>query len=175
MLNKSYSYLVPLVNEYCNIDKDYFLLLDNTYVKHIDYPDEKLFTVSYNFIDNDMFLEYIDGFRANELHKETYIDSENVSVTLYFPYEYTNEYNMYINGAFSKFPESSKEIILKYILNANKPQDANRVRAVLYKDSALRKSLEERLGMDIDHSIELSSRPNMVNETFVVIKDGQYN
>lgn len=171
MLNKSYSYLIPLVNEFCNIDSDYMLLLNNVYVRHLDYPDEAMIIISYEFIDNDPFLDYIESFRPNELFKEMYINDEFISIILYFPIEFIREYNLYKDGKFSKFSDKAKNIILSYVLNVHKEKDANRVRKVLYRDSELRRELEIKLDMTIDKELELSSIPNLINETFVIIKD----
>jgi len=101
MLNKSYSYLIPLLNEHCKIDSDFLLLLDNVYIRHPDYPDENLIIIAYEFIDNDLFLDYVESFRKNELFKEMYIDEINISIILYFPIEYIYEFECYLNGAFS--------------------------------------------------------------------------
>lgn len=174
MLNKSYSYLIPLVNEYCKIDSDFMLLLDNVYTKHLDYPDENMIIISYEFIDNDLFLTYIETFRSNELFKEMYIDEENISIILYFPLAFIPEYFLYMEGKFSQFSERAKTIILSYILDVHKLQDADRVRRVLYRDEELRRELEYKLDMKIDPHLELSSLPDMDNETFVIVRN-EYN
>ena len=171
MLNKSYSYLIPLVNEFCPIDSDFVLLLDNVYVRHLDYLDEDMITISYQFIDNDPFLAYIEAFRPNELFKEMYIDEDNISITLYFPIEFISEYHLYKRGKFSLFSEKAKSIILSYVLDVHKLKDADRIRRVLYRDDELRAELERKLDMKIDPHLELSSAPNMINETFVIVKN----
>lgn len=173
MLNKSYSYLVPLLSEFCPVDKDYIILLDNVYALHVDYPDETMITISYEFIDNDMFMQYLELFRKNELFKEMYVDKENISITFYFPKDYLQEHLLYCQGKFSRFREEAKDCILKYILDIHKLKDAERIRRVLYKDESLRKELEKKLDLLIDPNLELSSKPNLVNEMFVRIEDMQ--
>jgi hypothetical protein len=166
MLNKSYSYLVPLVNEFCPVDSDYILLLDNVFAKHSLYPEEKTLTIRYEFVANDPFMEYIDSFRKNELYLATYIDQEHVSVSMYFPREYYKEHNLYLKGKFSQFSEPAKEKILRYVLDIHKLKDAERVRRVLYRDPQLRKELEQRLDVILDPMMELSSIPDLKAETY---------
>lgn len=167
MLNKCYSYLVPLLNEYCKIDSDYLLLLSNVYSRHYDYRQEEVITICYEFINNDPFLEYVENFRQNELFKEMFIDKEYLAITFYFPKEFRNEYYLYREGKFSRFSDRAKEVILKYVLDIHKLNDTERIRRVLYRDERLRKQLEEQLDMSIDSELELSSKPNLINETFI--------
>lgn len=166
MLNKSYSYLVPLLNEFCPVDSDYVLLLDNVYACHSTYPEEKTLTIRYEFVNNNPFLEYIDSFRKNELHLDTYLDEEHVAITVNFPRTYHREHTLYLKGRFSMFSTRAKDRILKYVLDIHKLKDAERVRRVLYRDPALRKELEQKLDVAIDPMMELSSIPDIQAETY---------
>lgn len=169
MLNKSYSYLVPLLNEHCKIDSDYVILIKDTYAWHYDYPDEDMFVVSYEKSETPLFTDYVQNFTSNELFKEFSETDDDINLVFYFPNEFKREYNLYKQGRFSAFSEKAKVIILNYILDIHNIRDADRVRRVLYKDEELRKELEYKLALKIDSSLELSSKPNRVNETFIFI------
>lgn len=170
MLNKSYSYLVPLLNEKCKVDSDFVILMKNTYTYHYDYPQEEMIVLCYETSDTDLFRQYLDSFLESELFKEMLYEDEFVYVVLYFPLEFIKEYRLYKLGKFSHIPEESKTIILNYILDIHSIRSANRVRRVLYKDEELRFELEKKLDLKIDPSLELSSKPNRVQETFILIK-----
>jgi len=174
MLNKSYSYLVPLLNEKCFIDSDFVILISNTFVYHYDYPDEEMITICYENSDTELFQQYLEIIKENELFKEIKESEDKIYITLYFPIEFIKEYRLYKLGKFSRFPESSKKIILNYILDIHSINSANKVRRVLYRDENLRKELEHKLDLIIDEKLELSSKPNRVDETFIFIENEEW-
>lgn len=172
MLNKSYSYLVPLLSEHCKIDSDFVILINNTFVYHYDYPDEETFTLCYEYSDTESFHQYLELIKENELFKEIIESDEGkVFITVYFPLEFIKEYRLYKSGKFSRFSEIAKTIILNYILDIHNINNANKIRRVLYRDENLRKELEYKLDLIIDESLELSSKPHKVDEMFIFIKD----
>jgi hypothetical protein len=163
MLNKSYGYLLPLFNEECKLDNDYFIMIHNIYTRYND----KLgyFVICYDDSDNELFIQYIKKLHDNELFVESYKEDNQIYLIFDFPKAYEYEYNCYLKGKFSKFRNSAKLIIVDYILNIHKIGTAEKLRKVLYKEKELRESLEEKLGLKISTSLELSSIPDIKLET----------
>lgn len=169
MLNKCYSYLLPLFNEICKIDPDYYIMLDNVYTRYNDELNK--FTLSYKNNENEGFIKYIKNLHDNELFIESFEKDELIYIVFDFPEDYLHEYNCYINGRFSKFRDSAKLIILDYILGVHKIGSAENLRKVLYKEKELKESLEFKLGLTISDDLELSSIPVINLETCYNIKD----
>ena len=166
MLNKSYSYLIPLLNKYCKIDGDYYIMLENVYTRHQDGDVGDIIILSYCNADNDDFKKYIEELKANELCQDFIENDDDISVILKFPDEFIDEYNFFKEGKFSQFSQEAKDIIVKYVLDTHKYKDAYRVKRVLNKDISLREELEHKLAMTIDKDMELSSIPDKKLETF---------
>ena len=166
MLNKSYSYLIPLLDKYCKIDGDYYIMLENVYTRHQDGDVGNIIILSYCNADNDDFKKYIEELKANELCQDFIENDDDISVILKFPDEFIDEYNFYKEGKFSQFSQEAKDIIVKYVLDTHKYKDAYRVKRVLNKDISLREELEHKLAMAIDKDMELSSIPDKELETF---------
>ena len=167
MLNKSYGYLVPLLNEHCKIDSDFIILMENTFVYHPEYDEADLFTMMYEKSDVDTFVKYIESLQSNYLFKDILNTNEFVFLTFKFPEEYIIEYNLFKEGKFSLFRDVAKNKILNYILDIHDIKSADALRKVLYKDDDLRSELEGKLGLKIDKSLELSSIPEISKETFI--------
>ena len=166
MLNKSYSYLIPLLDKYCKIDGDYYIMLENVYTRHQEGDVGDIIILSYCNADNDDFKKYIEELKANELCQDFIENDDDISVILKFPDEFIDEYNFYKEGKFSQFSQEAKDIIVKYVLDTHKYKDAYRVKRVLNKDISLREELEHKLAMTIDRDMELSSIPDKELETF---------
>lgn len=168
MLNKCYSYLLPLFNEECTIDGDYFIMLNNVYTRYND--ELGYFVICYENDDNAEFLKYIQTLHENYLFVESFNDDELIYMVFNFPEEYAHEYDCYLNGKFSVFRDSSKLIILDYILGIHKTTSAENIRKVLYKEKELRESLEFKLGLTLSKDLELSSIPDIGLETCYNLK-----
>jgi hypothetical protein len=163
MLNKSYSYLLPLFNEECKLDNDYFIMLNNVYTRYNDKLGN--FVICYDDSDNDLFIQYIKELHDNELFIESFQENNKIYLVFNYPKAYEYDYNCYLKGKFSKFRNSAKLIIVDYILNIHKIATADKVRKVLYKEKELRERLEGQLGLKISTSLELSSIPDIKLET----------
>ena len=163
MLNKSYSYLLPLFNEECPINDNYFIMLNNVYTRYNDNLDH--FILCYENSDNALFKNYIERLHENYLFVESFNEDTYLYIVFDFPEEYKYEYNCYLNGRFSKFREESKKIILEYILYIHKLEASQKIKKVLYKDIILKQHLEKQLNMVISDKLELSSIPSIEAET----------
>lgn len=166
MLNKSYSYLIPLLNEYCKIDGDYYVMLENVYTRHQDGDVGDIIILSYCNADNDDFKRYIEELKSNVLCQDFIETDDVISIVFKFPDEFIDEYEYYKTGKFSQFSQEAKDIVIKYILDTHKYKDAYRVKRVLNKEVSLREELEHKLAMTIDKDMELSSIPDKELETF---------
>lgn len=168
MLNKSYSYLVPLLNQYCKIDRDYYVMLDNVYTNHYQGDVGDIIILSYLTTDDTGFVQYTEELKSNELCQD-YIDlDETVAIVFKFPDEFLYEYHCYKSGKFSEFTQNAKDIILKYMIDVHDYKDAARIRSVLNKEISLKNHLEQTLALVIDKDMELSSIPNEKLETFYI-------
>jgi len=163
VMNKSYSYLLPLFNEECPIDGDYYVILNNVYTRYND--KDGYFVLCYHNSDNDLFNTYVAKLHENKLFVESYIDDGLIYLVFNFPENYKHEYNCYLKGRFSKFRESAKLLIVGYILSVHQEISAESIRKVLYKDEGLRRSIESMLGLPLDDKTELSSLPIINAET----------
>jgi hypothetical protein len=166
MLNKSYCYLIPLLNEFCKIDGDYYVMVNNVYTRHYSGDVGNIIIITYWSTSDDGFESYIHELKANELCMDYIEGDEVISLVFKFPDKYLHEYECYMQGRFSEFSDEAKKVIQKYILDIHKYKDAFRIKRVLDKDQQLRKELEQKLAVVIDEDLELSSIPDAVLETF---------
>lgn len=168
MLNKSYSYLIPLLNEYCKIDGDYYVMLENVYTRHFEGDVGNIIIISYLSNEDSGFLAYIQQLKQSEYCQDYIQDDDTINIVFKFPDEYLHEYYCYQQGKFSEFRQEAKNIIVRYVLDIHKYKDADRVKRVLDKDELLRQDLEKRLALTIDKDMELSSIPDEILETFYI-------
>lgn len=166
MINKSYSYLVPLLNTYCEIDPTYFILMDQSYAivnKNTDIP---CMAISYEKTDNEQFVSYLKMLENHELTMNVIESEDKITFIFKMPEEFTNEYKEFINGKFSRFSQKSKDIIIDYVTSYHKPNTAKKVKMVLYKDQELRRHLEHKLAVKLDADLDLTSIPKIEEESF---------
>lgn len=166
ILNKSYSYLIPLLNQHIKISKEWFILLKNVYTRFRD--ESKVIVLVYEKYESEDFENYLNKLKQSNLFKYSLEEEEMIILIFNFPEEYLEEYEYYNCGKFSKFNNDSKLKILNYLLDVHNARITNKVKNVLYKNSKLRQQLEKKLNMDIDKDAELSSIPNPFNETLIL-------
>lgn len=165
-LNKSYSYLIPLLNEECKIDINWFLLINNVYT---NYEYEKdVICIKYDKYTNDDYIKYLEELKSNKLFKYC-ISSDEYEVLIFdFPNQYLQEYVCFKRGRFSEFRDIAKRKILDYILSGHSIKQVHNIRDVLYKSNSLRKTLEDKLNIQLDKDTELSSIPDIEKETLIL-------
>ena len=162
MLNKSYSYLLPLIDTRCHFDKDYYIMIDNVYSRYndIDY----YFVIGYSLSDDVEFNAYITELKDNPLFFEEFKDEVSIYLVYRCPEEFTQDFEYFYAGKFSEFKEESKIIVINYMLDTHKLGNAERFRQIFYKDIKLRLSIEEKLKVKLDKNMELSSIPRKDDE-----------
>lgn len=166
MINKSYSYLVPLVDVYCNIDPTYFILMRQCYSIVNNQTDEPMLAISYEKSDNEMFVQYLNTLRESEITVNVIESDEEITFVFKMPERFINEYRSFINGKFSHFSQDAKNIIIDYVTSYHKPNTAKKVRMVLNKDEELRTYLENKLAVKLDKDLDLTSIPVVEEESF---------
>jgi len=166
MINKSYSYLIPIVNEFCNIDPAYFILVDQSYAMVNGSSEEPFVVLSYQKADNQMFLEYLEELKASPITRNVIESEDRITFVFEIPEEYIHEYKSFINGKFSAFSQKAKDLIVDYVTSYHKAGTAKKVKMVLYREDELRKYLENKLAVKLDADLDLSSIPKVEEESF---------
>ena len=113
--NKSKTYLLPLLSEILEFDKDFLPFLENTFMFDMDdkYPNCLLLLHDFDF-KNPEFTKYEHKFTKNELFVELIDIGNKVLYVFKFPEEYLTEYNKLIESKYSEFGEDAKELILEF-------------------------------------------------------------
>lgn len=166
MINKSYSYLIPIVNEFCTIDPAYFILVDQSYAMVNGSSDEPLVVLSYEKTDNQMFLDYLEDIKVNPITKNVIESEDKITFVFEIPKEYRHEYRSFINGRFSAFSQKAKDLVMNYVTSYHKANTAKKVKMVLYKEDELKRYLENKLAVRLDADLDLSSIPKVEEESF---------
>tara|TARA_R110002049_G_scaffold263690_2_gene439887 strand:- start:38 stop:601 length:564 start_codon:yes stop_codon:yes gene_type:complete len=170
--NKSKTYLLPLLSELLEFDKDFLPFLENTFMFDDlgKYNNCLLMLHDFDF-KNPEFTKYEHAFTKNDLFQEL-IDIDNkVAYVFKFPEEYIVEYDNLINSKYSEFGEDAKELILEFWTDVYGEKPAaigflRKLKQILYKEQELRKELEKNLGVKIDTNAELGEFVVIENETF---------
>lgn len=166
MINKSYSYLIPLINVYLPIDPSYFILVDQSYAMINGNTKDQLVALTYEKADNNMFQEYLNGLKESGLTENVIESEDKITFILKIPEEFSADYNAFIEGKFSKFSTEAKNIVIDYVSAYHKPNTAKRVRMVLDKSKELKAFLENKLAVKLDADLDLSSIPREEEESF---------
>jgi hypothetical protein len=171
-INKSKSYLVPLLDTEVNVE--YPNLLINSYIS--DYTISLLYEYSSHTSltsNGRIGFPIYEDYLVNHLNflDKLDVNLNQLSCVLYtflFPSKFYQEYDKFCEGRFSEFSEESKNIILKFLIK-HYPKQGNvvmNIRQVLYKDETLRKRLSEEFNTPIPIDLELSSIPNLNKEKY---------
>lgn len=176
-VNKSKTYLLPLLSEFINVGGKFINSIDNVYLKDSDDKHARCIYLLYNFNDKDEgFAEYEHDLITNELFVDSYDIGNKVLYVFKFPEEYINEYEMYMKGKYSKFGRDAKELILDFwnVIHRNNfhaKAFLTKVKGVLFKEKQLKTQLEKQLSslgcpIKIKDGAELGDIANMKNETY---------
>lgn len=163
--NKSRTYIVPLLNESININKN---MLINSYLFDVNRPDynaqhyEGIF-LHFKWIDNDVYRQYEKNMSENPLKKDYYdLDKTSYMMFIKFPYDILSDVDNIIKGKYSMLTTSSKQYIAKYWQLSTQ----SKMYGVLYKTEKYKKELEIELNVKIDDDAELGSLFNLHKETY---------
>lgn len=162
MLNKSYTYILPMLSAEMKIVKTG---LKNTFIGDRDYPeyDNHIFLL-YEFSGSREFLEYEDFLENTKLFVAKYDpDDHHVMFVFKVPSFYQVDYDLFREGKYSEFNYDYKVMIFAF---HNILDHEHRVAKVLFKHPDLREEWEERTGTDIPESMEVSSVPDLEREVY---------
>ena len=162
MLNKSYTYILPMLSAEMKIVK---AGLKNTFIGDRDYPeyDNHIFLL-YEFSGSREFLEYEDFLENTKLFVAKYDpDDHHVMFVFKVPSFYQVDYDLFREGKYSEFNYDYKVMIFAF---HNILDHEHRVAKVLFKHPDLREEWEERTGTDIPESMEVSSVPDLEREVY---------
>jgi len=182
-VNRSCTYLMPLVFNYFKISSAYRSVISNTYVEDSIGKYENCFFIRYN-IKEQRDTEALVKLESVLTSVEEFIDIFNIEGDLVYvmrmPNMYIDEYNFYKQGKYSLFSKESKEIIIKfwekyYSNNLNAKDFLIKVQQVLFKKKALREKLERELSgflskIKIDSNAELGEMYDSDFETIHISK-----
>jgi hypothetical protein len=166
--SKGETYLLPLITKHVDIEFSYLLL--NCFIKFNKHVDgiERPFGILFELEDTEAFKEYNEYLMTNRLFIKSFII--NLSKKLYifrFPSEYSNEYDLFKEGRYSKFDAEAKKLIISYSAEAYKyPPLIEDLAGVLWKHKSRKAKIERQLGMAISDDSELASRLTYCDETF---------
>lgn len=171
-LNKSTTYLLPILLQSINFDNIYYDRLVNTYIfdNNDKYKDCIFLHFSLDFESNDD-LEFEDSIKNNSLFLDTIDIDDNNSIYIYkFPKDYLKEYNLFINGKYSEFGKDAIMIVLNFFREYYKREGGASMfiyslGLVFKKSDMLRRELEEKLRVKLPINSEVSSIMNKEEET----------
>ena len=170
-INKSKTYLLPLISELVDLDLRFFKYLKNTYIFDSDNEYENCIFIYHEFnFKNPEFTAYEHKLIKNEYFVDLVDVDDKVIYIFKFPEEYLHEYNCYINGKYSEFGVDAKELILTfwtrvYENNPNAIPFLIKVKQILFKDEKLKKIIENDLKVSLSNDAELGECMNKKDET----------
>lgn len=165
--NKSLRYIIPLIDEYIEINKQFLL---NSYLFDVNYPElntNKEITgifCMFRWVNNEILKKYEYKLIENVHVKSHYdMDKEKFMVFIKLPEGIKKTVNFIVNGMYSKIDDCDKKTILRYWQIQG---SAHKVYGILYKTDKYRKELEDMLNVKIDMNAELGSPFDLHQETY---------
>ena len=162
MKTKSFTYILPMLAYFVDIRKRNLV---NTYVGSKEHPElaNHIFLL-YKFHGTKEFILYEEKLeQCSIFHSKYDPDTNHVMFVFNVPEDYQDIYDLYLKGKYSEFPQDYKIQIFKY---HNITDSSHKVAKVLFKHPDLREELEERLGVEIPENQEVSSVPDLKEETY---------
>lgn len=112
--NKSYVYLLPMLNKHLPIMK-FFKNLKNTYIFPKNGKEQIIYlTYKYPKTNLERFLKYEDTLFNSEYFEEVIENEDYTTYVFKIPSEYSNDYNCFIEGKYSKINYKTQEEILEF-------------------------------------------------------------
>jgi len=162
MLNKSYTYALPMLSTEIEIHKNNLMSVFIGDEDKKEY-DNHIFLL-YKFSAEKEFLEYEDYLKNTHLFVTSY-DPDKTHVMFVFdvPAFYQTDYDLYIKGKYSEFNYDYKVIIFAF---HNIMDFKHKVAQVLFKHEDLKEEIEDRIGEEIPKGSEVSSIPDLNKEVY---------
>lgn len=171
-MNRSRTYLLPLIAPIIGIKQEYFNLIENTYI----FSEDDMSPGKIHILQNFSFKvpEYT-SYEHELIDNQYFIDLKDldgkVLYSFNFPEEYLSEYHHYINSKFSKFGTDAKEQILDFWTKlvgktTNGVNTVLKIKHILYKDKILKTKLEQDLKVTLSDDAELGTKVELETEIF---------
>jgi|TARA_R110000822_G_scaffold152112_4_gene291304 hypothetical protein len=176
MINKSKTYLLPLLSELVEFDLKFYKNIKNTYIYEDLGKYEKCIMILHDFsFKLPEFTHYEQKLINNELFIDLVDVGDQVLYIFKFPEDYSHEYEMFKLGKYSHFGEDAKELILGFFTNIyqhnlNAVEFLLKVKHILFKNERLRKKIELDLKVRLPVDAELSDIMSEECETFNLSK-----
>lgn len=177
MINKSKTYLLPLLSEFVNISVPFINRIENVYIQDNEGRYKNCIYILHNFNHEDEdYMAYEHELVTNELFVESHDIGDQILYIFTIPLEYLHEYEQYITSNYSKFGGDAKEIIIDFWQTLYKKSPSalimlEKVKSILFKETKLKREIEDRLSSK-DHKVvisndaELGQVIDLENETF---------
>jgi len=160
-LNKSSTYMLPYVD--LQIHFKFLYLLRNTYLSFED--GDEIFCVLYEWSGKPEFALFEGKLMKHVLFK----GHEDYGKYVLYKFKLTRNMEdarkLFVNGKYSLFTTEHKASIGAFLTRRGFTNTI-KIGKILMRDEELRKEMNKTLGVKIDVNHELSSKPNLVNETF---------
>lgn len=169
---KSFYFLLPMIggNNLTILD---FPNVVNCYLKDKNKHYEDSIFVLFKWSSDPNFTAFEGLLQNHEFFSESY-DVAKYYVMFVFGIPDWKNYNLFIDGKYSKFDDSYKQQILKFLTpivnNKQEGVDSTVIREILYKDDKRRKKMEEELDVKIPLDVDLAEAPTSLDEIFDVDK-----
>jgi hypothetical protein len=164
-LNRSRTYLIPLLNQYVDINK---ALLFNSYLfdinnPEINIPNVKGVLVLFERSSDPAHIAYTQKLVNHNLTEKYYeVTDELFMVYIKIPLEIAKDIKLLLDGKYSQISDTSKQTILKYWSLGSSSQ----LYHILKKSPNYKKELESILDTKLDDDAELGSLFDLHKETF---------
>lgn len=169
--NRSRTYLLPLIAPLIGIEKQFYELIENTYMFDAEGKYQNCFFIVQDFsFKNPEFTAYEHRMTNSELFVKC-IDVEDKVIYVYnFPKEYIHEYECFKNSKYSLFLEDAKKQILGFWTEIKGKTTSGagfvlQVKQILYKEKILKDKLEKDLKVILDDDAELGAFVDINEET----------
>lgn len=165
--NKSKTYILPLFSTIINLKFIQNILNTYTHVENL-YDDEKIFIISYKFINSPEFIQYENEIKNSKYYLTTIDDENNVNYVFKIPDSILYEYNKFLQGLYSEFREEKKRTILIFFIKLYSKITPiyEEVFGVLYKTIERKNKIEKTLNIKLNAGNELSAKPDKEKETY---------
>lgn len=168
-MNRSKTYLMPLLFDVLKADTKYVNLITDCYISDIEKRYNNCIILEHlTDYKSKEYLEYEALLIRNVLFLDMYCVKNKAYYIFQFPKEYSKEYYLYKEGSYSKYGSDAKKLIILFwrkLLPKQSTDILTRIEHVLTKNAILRKTLEQKLDVQIDPNAELGEMYNNVQET----------
>lgn len=165
MVNKSKTYLLPLLNEYVPIENLHLLI--NTYIYFNKETPKNTIGLLYGIDDSAEFFMMVSNYEANDLLIDYTMLDKEILFLFSFPDDFLSDYEHFSNGSYSLMSDQAKTIIIQFTNYIYQYQPiVTELVDILYKRDARKKKLELELNISLTDKDELSSKINPSDETY---------